>query len=66
MEIEGHPTQDMIEELERRGAISLDGSSAGPAPDALRFLSEGAPGVEGRWLFLPQETWQTGFDEPPA
>jgi hypothetical protein len=29
MEIEGHPTEDMILELERRGGVRVAGSSSG-------------------------------------
>ena len=66
MEIDGHPTQDLIEELERRGSVRLNGTTAGPEPESLRFLAERAPDIDGQWLFLPRETWQTGFDEPPG
>lgn len=67
MEIEGHPTQDLIEELERRGALRVTGSTAGPHADSLRFLGERMGDVPGFWLFLPYETFLTGVDEvPPA
>lgn len=67
MEIEGHPTQDLIEELERRGALRVDGSSAGPHPDALLFVNERVVDDPGFWLFLPTQTFLTGFDDlPPA
>jgi len=67
VEIEGHPTQDLIEELERRGALRVDGSNAGPQPDALRFVRERVGDGPGFWLFLPTETFLTGFDDlPPA
>lgn len=65
MEIEGHPSQDLIEELERRGVTRLDGSSRGPSEDALRFAAD-RPEVSGFWLFVPAETFQTGFDELPG
>jgi hypothetical protein len=65
MEIEGHPTQDLIEELERRGALRLDGSSSGPSPDTIRFVVERAGDVKGFWLFLPLEAFDTGFDQLP-
>jgi hypothetical protein len=64
MEIEGHPTQDLLEELERRGAIRVTGSSAGPRVDTLRFVTEQTGDVPGLWLFLPRETFLTGMDEP--
>jgi hypothetical protein len=64
MEIEGHPTQDLLEELERRGAVRVAGSSAGPRVDTLRFITEQTGDVPGLWLFLPRETFLTGMDEP--
>lgn len=66
MEIEGHPTQDLVEELARRGAIRAEGTSEGPEPDALRFISENMPGGRGFWMFLPRETFFTGMDEIPT
>lgn len=67
MEIDGHPTQDLIEELERRGALRVDGSSAGPSGESLRFVNQRMAGVTGFWLFLPHEAFLTGVDEvPPA
>lgn len=65
MEIDGHPTQDLVEELERRGAIRLVGSSTGPRIDAVRFVTERMGEAPGFWLFLPAEVYQTGFDELP-
>lgn len=65
MEIEGHPTQDMIEELEGRGAIRMEGSSSGPPAETVRFVAERVGEIGGLWLFLPFETFLTGFDEPP-
>lgn len=65
MEIEGHPTQDLIEELERRGALKVDGSSTGPPIETLRFVAERLGELPGFWLFLPYETFLTGFDEVP-
>lgn len=67
MEIEGHPTQDLIEELERRGALRIDGSSSGPHAESVRFVADRMGDVAGFWLFLPYETFMTGVDEvPPA
>ncbi len=65
MEIDGHPTQDLIEELERRGALRLDGSAIGPQEESLRFVGERMGDVPGFWLFLPHETFLTGVDEVP-
>lgn len=66
MEIEGHPTQDLIEELERRGGLRLAGGTSGPHADAVRFLQERMSDVQGTWLFLPPSTFETGFDEVPT
>jgi hypothetical protein len=66
MEIDGHPTQDIIEELERRGAVRVDGSSAGPKVEGLRFLTERLGDTAGFWLFLPYETYLTGVDDVPG
>ena len=45
MEIEGHPTLDLVTELEQRGASRVRGTETGPDPDA--------PEAAGLWLFLP-------------
>ncbi|MBK5229398.1 MAG: hypothetical protein JJE05_12950 [Actinobacteria bacterium] len=69
MEIEGHPTQDMIEELERRGARRIGGGASGPDAEALAFLTSNAEGGDepgGFWLFLPEQTFMTGLDELPG
>ena len=66
MEIDGHPTEDMLEELERRGALRLEGPASGPQPDALRFVGERLGETPGIWLFLPRSAFDTGFDEPLA
>jgi hypothetical protein len=65
MEIEGHPTQDLIEELERRGALRVGGTSSGPSPETLRFVLERMGEVAGFWMFVPPQTFQTGVDEIP-
>ncbi len=65
MEIDGHPTQDILEELERRGAVRVPGASTGPRVEALRFLTERLGDSPGYWMFLPYETFDTGFDEVP-
>ncbi|MDQ3940834.1 MAG: hypothetical protein M3238_05740 [Actinomycetota bacterium] len=64
MEIEGHPTQDLLEELERRGAVRMNGTTAGPRTETLRFLTEQIGDVPGLWLFMPRETFLTGLDDP--
>lgn len=66
MEIEGHPTHDIIEELERRGAVRMHGTTAGPRVETLRFLTEQNPEeATGMWLFVPTEAFETGLDEAP-
>ena len=65
MEIEGHPTQDVVEELERRGAIRVGGTTAGPHAEALRFVEEQVGEQKGFWMFLPQRAFDTGLDEIP-
>ena len=65
MEIDGHPTQDLIEELQRRGALRLDGTAAGPNVEALRFATEQVGDEPGFWLFLPRGAYMTGFDDYP-
>jgi hypothetical protein len=66
MEIDGHPTQDLVEELVRRGATRADGTGSGPHVDALRFISERHEDAPGFWLFLPTETFMTGVDDVPG
>ncbi len=64
MEIEGHPTQDLIDELERRGALPIVGTASGPDPEALVFLVERLGPLPGSWLFVPGSAFETGFDDP--
>ena len=64
MEIEGHPTQDLVEELERRGALRAAGTSSGPSQETVIFVTERLGDVTGLWLFLPRETFLTGLDDP--
>ena len=66
MEIDGHPTQDMVDELVRRGAASADGTSSGPSIEALRFIAERHDDASGFWLFLPAEAFMTGVDDVPG
>ena len=65
MEMDGHPTQDILEELERRGAVRVEGSSTSPHEDSLRFLIERIGEREGFWMFLPVEAFRTGLDDLP-
>ncbi len=66
MEIDGHPTQDLIEELQRRGALRVEGSSAGPRSDALQFVAGRIGEGPGFWLFLPYQAFLTGVDDLPG
>ncbi len=66
MELEGHPTHDIVTELERRGALWIRGSSSGPDPDDVGALARAAPGLTGSWLFLPEVVWATGMDDYPG
>jgi hypothetical protein len=66
MEIDGHPTQDIIEELERRGAVRIDGSTDGPSEESLRFIAERLGDIAGFWMFLPHDAFMTGVDEIPT
>jgi hypothetical protein len=66
MEIEGHPTQDLVEELERRGALRAGGARTGPDAEALRFIGDREGSSTGFWLFVPDETFMTGLDELPS
>ncbi|MDQ4148394.1 MAG: hypothetical protein M3164_00115 [Actinomycetota bacterium] len=61
MELDGHPTQDMVDELQRRGAVLHSGNSLGPQ-GTLSDRNE----VElerGIWLFLPERAYETEIDE---
>ena len=66
MEIDGHPTQDLIEELVRRGSTRADGDSSGPYVEALRFITERHADATGFWLFVPSESYRTGVDDVPG
>jgi hypothetical protein len=61
MEIDGHPTQDIVEELERRGAVSFKGNTLGPQLDLPEDSVTLVPGI---WLFLPPKAYETEIDEP--
>lgn len=65
MEMDGHPTQDIIEELERRGAVRVGGNTSGPHPETQPFLTERFGQADGLWMFIPRETFMTGLDEIP-
>lgn len=65
MELDGHPTQDIVEELERRGAVVYPGTDAGPDPRHLELPRRRAAHERGLWLFLPRGAYDTGIDELP-
>lgn len=60
MELEGHPTHDLVEELTRRGATATPGSRIGP-DEPLRDRSS----ERGLWLFVPRTAYETEIDEVP-
>ena len=62
MELEGHPTQDLLDELERRGCAPVPGTAAGPTLDP----SEAKRTDPGLWLFVPPEAFDTEIDEKPT
>lgn len=66
MEPEGHPTQDLIDELSRRGAALYRGTAAGPDDGSLSMAGRREPHEPGFWLFVPVTAWETEIDEPPA
>ena len=61
MELSGHPTQDLVEELVERGAVVVETGPDGPDPDSVAGLVPGA----GHWLWLPEQAFDTGVDEHP-
>lgn len=65
MEPEGHPTQDLVEELQRRGGLLYSGTDSGPDPDSLEVARHKEEQRRGVWLFLPTQAYDTGLDEPP-
>lgn len=65
MEPEGHPTQDLVEELQRRGAALFRGTSEGPDADSLSLAARRDQSEPGYWLFVPVSAWETEIDEPP-
>lgn len=61
MEIDGHPTQDIIDELVRRGAVVVPGDATGPDPSS---VTETVP-QKGYWLYVSDQTYDTEIDEGP-
>jgi hypothetical protein len=64
MEPDGHPTHDLVEELERRGGQLYPGTAAGPDPEYLELAERRASTERGLWMYLPPGAYNTGFDEP--
>lgn len=60
MEIEGHPTQDLVDELVRRGAVTVPGTPAGPAAGRAVL-----PEADGFWMYVSTEVYDTEIDEGP-
>lgn len=65
MELDGHPTQDIVEELQRRGAAVYPGTTSGPDTQSLELARKQLQ-EDGLWLFLPPTVYETEIDEPPA
>lgn len=61
MELEGHPTADLIEELVRRGAASTDRRN--PANLSLSELERRHASDQGFWMFIPASAFETGLDD---
>lgn len=66
MEPEGHPTQDLVDELQNRGATLHPGTAAGPDAESLNLVRRGGEAEPGYWMFVPVSAWETEIDEPPA
>lgn len=67
MELEGHPTQDLVDELQQRGGLLYQGTDAGPDSGALELARHRKERERGVWLFLPVQAYDTGLDDiPPA
>jgi hypothetical protein len=64
MELDGHPTHDLVGELQVRGASVFPGTGTGPDPRPTGQPPALDPQQRGIWLFLPPEVYNTGFDEP--
>lgn len=64
MELDGHPTQDIVEELQKRGARVFKGNEAGPDRPELKPREDLRR--QGVWVFLPREAYETGFDDSPV
>ncbi|MCA1840804.1 MAG: hypothetical protein ABR507_00900 [Actinomycetota bacterium] len=60
MEIEGHPTQDLVDELERRGSSIFEGTTQGPRDVIVDGSAE-----NGLWVFVPKQAYDTEIDAPP-
>lgn len=65
MEIDGHPTQDLVDELQRRGAVLHSGNSLGPQTVLSQPPSGHIELERGLWLFLPPRAYDTQIDEAP-
>lgn len=62
MEIDGHPTQDLVDELVRRGGVTVPGAASGPDSQAVAGRISGNGGI---WLYLSAEVYDTEIDEGP-
>ncbi|HVE76860.1 MAG TPA: hypothetical protein VND22_08885 [Actinomycetota bacterium] len=65
MELDGHPTQDIVEELQRRGGLLYQGTDMGPDEEALTLPRHRSEHERGLWVFLPTAAYETEIDEMP-
>lgn len=64
MELDGHPTHDLVGELLARGGHLYQGTARGPDPRRQDLQPALDPNEVGLWLYLPPGAYNTGFDEP--
>lgn len=65
MELDGHPTADLVGELQQRGGYLYQGTGRGPDPRLQELQPLPDPDELGLWLYLPPQVYNTGFDDPP-
>ena len=63
MELEGHPTGDIVDELRKRGANVYPGDHTGPDPASMQIAQRHAEPQQGVWIFLPDAAYDTDIDD---
>lgn len=66
MELDGHPTQDIINELQRRGCTLYPGTDLGPDQNEVDKIGRSTSSRKIYWMLIPSEAFETGLDEDPA